>query len=220
MAQNSSNSMEIVKTLSSKPRLEALLLLFIYRKISLTDLSERLHKTKNTMIYHMRLLKEHGLITEFDRKIPGSIKPIKVYQLKPDFYKKLYVPFEDISKLPQDQVMEHSKTIFRYNMMLFETIREILSRIQTFYDSAQKEANTLEKVINFHENHSIPRDLIPLSEAAYKEYQDNYGDLIRKTLRFLEEEDETSPEVERPYLAFNSILPIKDIFEEKSKPSI
>ena len=219
MVQNTTNSMEIVKTLSSKPRLEALLLLFVYRKISLTDLSERLHKTKNTMIYHMRLLKEHGLITESDEKIPESIKPIKIYQLKADFYKKLYVPFEDISKLPQDQVMEQSKSIFRYNMILFETIREILSRIQTFYNSAQKEANSLTKVIKFHEDHSIPRDLIPLSEKAYEKYQENYSDLIRKTLRFLEEEDNSSPEVERPYLAFNSILPIKDLFGKKSNPS-
>lgn len=46
MTSESPKSLGIVKTLSSKPRLEALLLLFIYRKMSLTKLSKSLQKNK------------------------------------------------------------------------------------------------------------------------------------------------------------------------------
>lgn len=218
MTSESPKSLGIVKTLSSKPRLEALLLLFIYRKMSLTKLSKSLQKTKNTMIYHMDLLKKQGLIKEFDQKLEHSIKPIKIYELSNTFYETLFVPFEDISTLPKDQVLEHSKTIFRYNNLLFETIREILLRIRTNSSNMQKEIRSSQDAIEYHQDHATPRDLIPLSEKAYKNYMHNYEKLKRETLRALEEEDRQSAAIERPYLAFNTVLPIKDLFESPHEP--
>ena len=68
------------------------------------------------------------------------------------------------------------------------------------------------KIINFHQKNHIPRDLIPLSENGYNEYMKLYSDFMAKTMILLEKEEKME-KITRPYLAFNMILPIKNLVE-------
>ncbi len=209
-----SGKYEIIKTLNSKPRLQALLYLFIYRKLSLTELSKLLGKTKNTTVYHMKLMVAQGLILESDQFIPTSIKPLKNYELSPDFYKTVFMDFGDIANLPESKIIGYSKNIFRWNTLLFETVRELMREIGAFSDSSEKAIKTSQDALIFHTDpkNNIPRDLIPLSENGYKEYMELYEDFKRKTLKLIEKE-ERKETVARPYLAFNMVLPIKTLVE-------
>jgi DNA-binding transcriptional ArsR family regulator len=208
---------EMLKTLNSKPRLRILLFLFIYRKLSLTELSERLGKTKNTVIYHIKRMVHYGIIHEEDEKIPNSIKPIKVYRLNSDLYKQIFTPFGDLRDLSNNEIMEYSKNVFQWNILLFETIREFLRELGDFYTQNEPSLHDIESTLAFHKNHQTPRDLIPLSEQGYLEYVKNYKELIERTVNFLEKEAEDNEELIRPFLAFNIILPIKTLVDFRTK---
>ncbi|MCF2142002.1 MAG: helix-turn-helix domain-containing protein [Candidatus Lokiarchaeota archaeon] len=209
----SNDKLAIIKTLNSKTRLEALLLLFIYRKLSLTNISEILHKSKNTIIYHMRLLNEQGLITELTEKEEHSIKPIKYFVLHPEFHKKLYEPFEKLDKSSTADILNYSKTIFKYNILLFETIREFLHQLGEFYNQNQQQIHSSEEALQFHQTHQVPRDLIPLSEQAFQQYRKDYAELMKKTLSNIDKEKLEDTHVIHPYLAFNTVIPLKTLFE-------
>ncbi|UYP47398.1 hypothetical protein NEF87_003683 [Candidatus Lokiarchaeum ossiferum] len=205
---------EIFKTLNSKPRLQALLYLFIYRKLNLTELSKFLGKTKNTTVYHMKLMANQGLILESDQIIEGSIKPLKNYELSADFYKTVFMDFGDLANLPESQIIGYSRNIFRWNTLLFETVRELMREISLFSETSEKSIKSSQDALQFHTNPSnhIPRDLIPLSENGYKEYMKLYQDFKEKTLALIEKE-ELKENIARPYLAFNMVLPIKTLVE-------
>jgi len=206
---------EMLKTLNSKPRLRALLFLFIYRRLTLTELSKRLGKTRNTVIYHMKKMVNYGIIQEEDEKIEGSIKPIKVYHVNPEFYEQIFTPFEDLENLSKDEIIEYSKNVFQWNTLLFETMREFFRDVGEIYTQNEPHLRDIESTLAFHKKHQTPRDLIPLSEQGYHVYRENYRDLMEKTLSFLEKESKQQGELTRPYMAFNVILPIKTLVEKK-----
>ena len=212
MSSGDQKKFDMLKTLNSKPRLRILLFLFIYRRLSLTELSERLGKTKNTVIYHIKRMVTYGIIHEEDEKIPNSIKPIKVYHLNPDFYRQIFTPFGDLADLSDNEIMEYSKNVFQWNILLFETIREFLRELGDFYSENEPNLHDIESTVAFHKNHQTPRDLIPLSKQGYLEYMKNYKELMERTVNFLEKEEEE----EHEFLAFNVILPIKTLVEKES----
>ena len=216
MSWGDQKKFDMLKTLNSKSRLRILLFLFIYRKLSLTELSQRLGKTKNTVIYHIKRMVNYGIIQEEDEKIPNSIKPIKVYRLNPDLYKQIFTPFGDLADLSNNEIMEYSKNVFQWNSLLFETMRGFLKELSDFYSENEPNLHNIESTVAFHENHQTPRDLIPLSEQGYKEYMINYQVMMEKTVNFLEKESKCQGELIRPFLAFNVVLPIKTLVERES----
>lgn len=213
-----SEKIEIFKTLNSKPRLQALLYLFIYRKLNLSELSKLLGKTKNTTVYHMKLMATQGLILESDQSIERSIKPLKNYELSADFYKTVFMDFGNLANLPESQIIGYSRNIFRWNTLLFETVRELMREIGVFSETSEKLIKSPQDALQFHTNpkNHIPRDLIPLSENGYKEYLILYQEFKEKTLALLEKE-ELNETITRPYLAFNMVLPIRTLVELRRK---
>ena len=218
MSLGDQKKFEMLKTLNSKSRLKILLFLFIYRKLSLTELSSEkyLNKSKNTVIYHIKRMVNYGIIHEEDEKIPNSIKPIKVYRLNPDLYKQIFTPFGDLADLSNNEIMEYSKNVFQWNSLLFETMRGFLKELSDFYSENEPNLHNIESTVAFHENHQTPRDLIPLSEQGFHEYMINYQVMIKKTVNFLEKESKTQGELIRPFLAFKAVLPIKTLVERDS----
>lgn len=210
------DKLELVKALNSKVRLRVILLLFIYQKLSLSDLSEKLKRTKNTVIYHMNLLSEQGFLDEFDEKINGSIKPIKYYKLNEEFLEAVFQPFEDPSNLSEEDILEYSHSVIKWNALLFETIREFLKELNNFYLTNEKEIYQPQQALNFHQQNRTPRDLVPLSENGFNEYLKEYQNFMKKIVSYLEKENREAPDVIRPFLAFNAIIPIKTLLESKN----
>ncbi len=209
------NWLELMKTLSSKPRLETLFYLFIYQNLSLTDLSHHLKKSKNTTVYHMKRLVQQNLIMEFDKPIPGSIKPEKCYHLNPDFYQQMFLPFDKMAELSKTELVEYTQQVTKWNALLFETMREILKELSNFYQIQGRSAVNSEDALKIHQDLQTPRDLIPLSEKGLNTYLTHYQELLKKTQAYLTQENAQKDNIIRPYLVFNAILPIKEILEFK-----
>jgi DNA-binding transcriptional ArsR family regulator len=207
--------LSIIKTLSSKNRLQILFLLFIYQEMSLTDLSNHLNLTKNTIIYHMKRLAANDLINVFDRPLPNSIKPEKCYRVNSDFYQKMFTPFDKMEDFNEEEILDYSAQIFHWNVLLFESVREFLKELQEFYRTNKKKINDPKSALKIHQEIYTPRDLIPLSKKGFREYMKNYHILMEKTKKMLQKENQKKNSIIRPYLAFNMVLPIKKIFEYK-----
>jgi DNA-binding transcriptional ArsR family regulator len=215
---NSTDWLSIIKVLSSKQRLQTLFHLFVYQEISLTEFSSRFNQNKkNTTVYHMKLLVESGLIIEIDKPVEGSIKPAKFYRINPDFYQKMFIPFDNPDNLSKPEILEYSHQIFRWNALLFETMREFLNELREFNTNYEPKISDSEAAMEFHNKLHTPRDLIPLSEQGFQKYMKEYHTLIHNTQTFLSKEEEQEGTTIRPYLAFNMILPIKELLEFKKK---
>ncbi|MHA1584830.1 MAG: hypothetical protein ACTSVU_09635 [Promethearchaeota archaeon] len=212
-SETSQKKLLLLKTLNSKIRLKVILLLFIYQKLYLWQLPDKLGRTKNTIIYHMKMLSREGFVDEFDEKIPNSIKPIKYYRINGEFLKSVFQPFEDPSNLSDDEILEYSRNILKWNSVLFETIREFLKELNDFFQSSEKNIKNPTQARKFHQENTTPRDLVPLSEQGYAEYTKNYRNLMEKMVSFLDHENKNTPDILRPYLVFNAILPIKTLVE-------
>lgn len=227
MVNSSSNSssettdwIALLKTLSSKPRLHILFYLFIYSELSLSKLTEHLGKSKNTTLYHMKRLVEQDLVEEYDRPLSSSIKPEKCYRMNPDFYQKMFLPFDQMAELSKTELIDRTKQLTKWNALLFETMREMLKELRDFYrfqGNQLDKGNDVTDAEKLHQNFDNPRDLIPLSEAGFKQYMKNYQELAQKTQQILKSENQSGNAIIRPYLVFNTVLPIQKILEYKHK---
>lgn len=219
----STDWLALLKTLSSKPRLHILFYLFIYSELSLSNLTQHLGKSKNTTLYHMKRLIEQDLVEEYDRPLTGSIKPEKCYRINSDFYHKMFLPFDQMAELSKAEIIERTKQLTKWNALLFETMREILKELRNFYRYQEKQLEIGKNVLDaqkIHQNYANPRDLIPLSEAGFFDYMQNYQELAKKTQKILETENRSGEAIIRPYLVFNTVLPIQKILEYKQKQNI
>ncbi|MFX0043239.1 MAG: winged helix-turn-helix domain-containing protein [Candidatus Hodarchaeota archaeon] len=139
--------------LLNKTRFQIYTYLNMYGKLSLTEISEKLNKSKSTIHEHIKKLKEVNGIIEEKRAIysdPNSDKPKvfeNVYSLNPEFSTELeaFIPGFDPEKLTPDQ----AKAII--NLLLFVTkIRKAnLNIAQRFLEKVSKNfKEDPEKMIN------------------------------------------------------------------------
>lgn len=210
----------LIKTLQSKVRLRALLYLFIYQKIHLTNLSQILKKTKNTTIYHMKQLINLGFVTQKEEKQAHSIKPITIYELNPFFTESVFKPFEDPSDLTPEEILVFSRNFFTYNVIFLETIREFLAELGNYYVFHEKQINDSRSAIEFHKIHTSPRELIPLSENGFHKYIEKFEKFKLDFINLWEEETKSNKDLIHPYLMFQIIFPIKELVEKKGKKEI
>jgi DNA-binding transcriptional ArsR family regulator len=212
----------IIKTLSNPVRLEALFRLFIEQRLSLSELSKILKKSKNTVIYHMKYLTAIELVRESNEKVEGSIKPVKIYERNPFFWKTMFKNFEEIANVPPENILDASGDIIQWNILLFETIREFLRYLCTFYEVNKKNIETAAQASEFHRQYHVPRDLVPLSETAYHEYMNIYEDFKQQFMHILEEDTINFQKTitKRPYLAMNMVIPIQKLVEFRDKVEI
>ena len=94
-----------------------------------------------------------------------------------------------------------------------------MNELREFYSAYETTITDSNSALEFHKTVHTPRDLIPLSEFGYQEYMKKYQDLIHSTQKVLSAENLENKTVIRPYLAFNMILPIKELIEFKKKHS-
>ena len=75
-----------MKLMSSLTRFRILLLLLIYPKISLSEFSKLLSRTKSTIHHHLKKFDDLGILKTSRKSVPSYIDA-KIYKLKPDFLK-------------------------------------------------------------------------------------------------------------------------------------
>ncbi|MFX0040923.1 MAG: helix-turn-helix domain-containing protein [Promethearchaeota archaeon] len=127
-----------IMDLLNKTRFQIFTYLNIYGKLSLTEIAEKLHKSKSTIHEHIKKLKEVNGIVEEKRAIysdPNSDKPKvfeNIYSLNPDFSTELEAFIPGLN--PKEPTVDQAKAIIDLLLFSIKIRKANLNTAQRFIE--------------------------------------------------------------------------------------
>ncbi|TFG28252.1 MAG: ArsR family transcriptional regulator [Promethearchaeota archaeon] len=212
---------EVLKIMASLPRLRIILLLLMFRKLSLSKLSKLLGRTKSTISHHLKKLSDLGIIITTTKDARGSIDA-KVYELIPGFLEKFNLDFDELEKMDKLKRKEILHLAILNDKWQFEVIKSLYEQSVLYYDAIddiniKSKLDSIEDFKNLHFKTPIQYDFWFLSEEGRKAYEKLTLEFKSKMKKIIEEEDKTKKLIERPYLILHSFFPLKEIAEYDSE---
>lgn len=211
---------ETLKLMSSNPRLRIILLLLIFRKLSLSKLSDLMGRSKSTVSHHLKKLKALDILKVSRIDARGSIDA-KVYELIPGFLDKYGLKLDFIDSLPEKE----KKAIFHYgvvhDMHFFEVMKILYEQMVLYYD-AINDISTRSKFKNFEEFHNlyfrtpVYYDYWFLSKEGKEEYKTIFRDFKEKMDALIKKEQKQSDNVKRPFFILHTLFPLEEIINYDS----
>jgi len=206
---------EVLRLMESLTRLRILLSLLIFKKVSLTKLSQLLGRAKSTIIYHMRKLDNLGLIKSTKKNARGSIDA-KVYELSPEFLEKLYLKIDKIILSKQSKEKEVFNDVILNDILFFKIIKILFEQVILYYEGIiNKNMKVKPKSFkDFKDKHfktPINYDFWFLSEKGYELYKKQITKFKKELENIIHQEKFEDKEVIRPYLVLNTFFPLLQI---------
>lgn len=210
---NLSIRIEVLKLMNNITRLRIILTILIFKKISLTKLSDLLGRAKSTITHHIKKLENLGVIKSTRKEARGSIDA-KLYELIPGFLQK--ISFEQ--KTPKGEI----NRALTNDLLIFKVIKLLFEQVILYYEAiSNKNIKSKPKLFkDFQDSHfKIPLnyDFWFLSEKAYSEYielNEKYKSELKKIISKDNLENDDSI---RPYLVLNTFIPLLQIIEYDSE---
>jgi DNA-binding transcriptional ArsR family regulator len=211
---NNSIRIEVLKLMDNITRLRIILSILIFKKISLTKLSELLGRAKSTITHHIKKLENLGVIKSTRKESRGSIDA-KFYELIPEFLQK--ISFEE--KINDEN--QFSKAVLN-DILFFKVIKLLFEQVIFYYEAiSNKKLKTKPNLFkDFRDSHfKIPLnyDFWFLSEKALDEYKELNKKYNHKLKEIINRENIENPESIRPYLVLNTFIPLLQIIEYDSE---
>ncbi len=223
MSSDNSNSdlrlrIEVLKLMDNITRLRIILAILIFRKISLTKLSELLGRAKSTITHHIKKLETLGVIKSTRKEARGSIDA-KFYELIPGFLEKSSI--EQQQNITRKKNNHFSEAISN-DILFFKVIKILFEQVILYYEAIfNKNKKSQAKSFNeFQDSHfKIPLeyDFWFLSENGYKAYiemNEMYKSELKEIIR---KENIEKKDSVRPYLVLNTFFPLLQIIEYDSE---
>lgn len=210
---NLSIRIEVLKLMNNITRLRIILTILIFKKISLTKLSDLLGRAKSTITHHIKKLENLGVIKSTRKEARGSIDA-KLYELIPGFLQK--ISFE------QKTLKGEINRALTNDLLIFKVIKLLFEQVILYYEAiSNKNIKSKPKLFkDFQDSHfKIPLnyDFWFLSEKAYSEYielNEKYKSELKKIISKDNLENDDSI---RPYLVLNTFIPLLQIIEYDSE---
>ena len=210
------SEIEFVNLLEDPTRLKILSLLFVYKRLSLKQISQLVNRTKPAVSRQLEKFIKIGIIKITEQQVKGLITA-RFYELIPDFIESATITLDPALKIPKNIKKEMEILQIQAKEGIFKMSSHIFTHYANFYKFLTQKAQDIEDPFGIH---IPPFDLsiLPLSKKVYHFYMEEKTKLIQKIMDLIKEEDESSNDmVERPMMLFNTILPVKDFlsYEEK-----
>ena len=201
--------------LNDLTRLRLILLLIVFRKLSLTELSSLLGRVKSTTSHH---LKKFSDIIKVSTKKERGTTDSNIYELVPDFLEKLSVNFEDLEKLQKEENKQLFHYIIQNDITFFQLIINIFDLINQIYkfidDSSSIEKSDSEiKSQDVYLDNRIKYNAWFLTEEGKKSYEKLIKDFNLKMLDIIEEDEKSRNKEPRSYLALNTFIPLEKMIQ-------
>ncbi len=212
---------EVLRLMESLTRLRIILSLIIFRKVSLTKLSQLLGRAKSTITHHIKKLENLGIISSTRKEARGSIDA-KVYELIPNFLEKLNLETEEIILSKQSKYKEDINDAILNDILFFKIIKILFEQAILYYNAIiDKSMKAKPKIFkNFQDIHfkiPINYDYWFLSEKGRESYEE-WNKKYKKELETIIHEDNLkNKEAIRPYLILNTFFPLLQIIEYDSE---
>ncbi len=208
---------EFMKLLSSVPKLRILLLLLIFRKLSLAQLSKLLGRTKATVTHHIKKFETSGIIKTSRKEARGSIDA-KLYELDPDFFELVELSFDKFQSLEQNESRELLHYVLLRDKWMFEVFRNILNFANRFYQEIDERFLTdnsdfIKQTKDFYFKSPVDYDIWFLTEDGKKSYDKAVIQFKERINKIVEDDTKKGKLVVRPYCILNLVLPLKKLSE-------
>lgn len=211
---------EILRLMDNLPRLRIILALIIFRKISLTKLSDLLGRAKSTITHHIKKLENLGIIKVTRREARGSIDA-NVYELIPEFLDIISSKFEE-SVIEKHLYDKNLKDIISNDILFLKILKILNEQVILYYDAILRK-NIKSKPKSFKEfqdsHFKIPLsyDYLFLSEQGREKYEDLYKKFYEDLKEIIKKENMEKGENTRPYLIVSVFYPILQLIEYDSE---
>ncbi|MBD3254767.1 MAG: ArsR family transcriptional regulator [Candidatus Lokiarchaeota archaeon] len=208
-------SIKVMEILDSVPRIRIALLLLIYQKLSLAQLSSLLSRSKATVTHHLKKFEDLGLLNVTRKDARGSIDA-KVYEFSSNFFKSIRLSMDDLKSLKPEEAKNLFKTAIQKDQLIFELIKNIYDISDDFYQGVRRllDSNSLENVQKKYFKSPINYQFWFLDKEGYESYEKLIEEFNDKMREIVKKSSHKKPEeIERPYLIFHSFLPLKHIIK-------
>jgi DNA-binding transcriptional ArsR family regulator len=208
-------SLEVMDIMDSTPRLRILLLLLIFQKLSLAQLSSLLGRSKATVTHHMKKFEKLDLLKISRKDARGSIDA-KVYELNDAFFRTIRLNIEDIENLDSIK-KEQVKDILHYfivkDKMMFNLIKNFFQLSIEFYEGIDEleHSNSSFDFKNKYIEYPIDYTIWFLDEKGYKKYKNLISNFKEKMKEIITNSNEVKSYFERPYCILHTFFPLKEI---------
>ncbi|MBD3254191.1 MAG: ArsR family transcriptional regulator, partial [Candidatus Lokiarchaeota archaeon] len=196
-------------------RLRLILILLIFRKLSLTKLSNLLSRTKAAVSRHLKKFDNLDLITITRRKARGSIDA-KVYELNSKFMDFLSLNSKYFMMFVDKLGIDALKYGVKNDKLLFDFLKNIFEQIILYYDTIEdhirtSKSKTPNNLKGFDMKSLIDYEIWLISDNQKKKYDNLLSEFKKKVTKMLSEDQDTDSYEARPYLIFHTKIPIKGI---------
>ena len=202
---------ETLKLMESLTRLRIILALLIFRRLSLTELSNLLGRVKSTLTHHIKKLEHLEIIKSTRKEARGSIDA-KVYELIPGFLERIHID-SDKNRL------DLSNEIIQNDLQFFKVIKVIFEQAILYYEAVSKQKKT-KSFKDFSQDHfksPISYKYWFLSDEAKIKYEDLMEEFDNRLKKVIAEDNLKNPEAIRPFLLLHTFFPLRQIIEYDSE---
>ena len=188
------------KVLQDKTRLQIIIYLLTYKKLTLKELSEKFNKGKTTIHHHLHKLEDKGLVSyKEDEQDKRKIKT-RYYSVSKDHFSFIIPSFNE------ESVPLHTNEAILTKCILNQLLSDLLSDyIEDNLESGEMENSLLSPAIQ----------TFVLNERT----QPIYEEFLQKMQLALQEEKKSDSDSEATHIVTQANLPIKSILKWKQKRS-
>jgi len=212
----------ISKALENELTLRILIILSIFKELSLSRLSKHVHKSKATLSRHTRNLIKLGLIEATIKDIKPQAGTInkQYYSLKKDLSYRLEIEnfnFVNFINMNSKEKWETFNEFYIKKLFTFNSISLILKRISDIALDLGKIIFTDPPLVKEFGKYLefLPINTHFLNEKQHEKVQALLGDFNLKLNKILAEDDDSM----KSYLLANMTIPILDIIDLFDKPA-
>ena len=202
---------------SSKIRYRILLLLYIYRELSLTEIAEKMKKSKPAIHHHLKKMIEAEVVEESKEiAVRGSIKSkyYRVISHRPPVIKKRDIKTLDVEERPR--ALEYLSKVIREGIPEYVNALEMINNYADYLEKEATRGNiNVDEILNFFDENDLQyRQVFYLSREEHKRYIKYLEEFESKVENMIKEGRKNKKDLEtNPYYVFTAILPIKTLLE-------
>ncbi len=195
------------------------ILLLIYKELSVNDLCKIMNKSWPTISGHLTALEEAGLLNVRKVKVRGP-KDKKLYSVNTEILAELRIDYGKLRNVSSEEVIDILSRELKGDAWTMRFIKKLIDDLIPYFGAIEKKLNDTgysdsEKLIEFYNEHKANHYIESLDEDEYAFYLQRYEKLHRELIEFRNKRVIEGKSIisSRPYGTLHVILPLKKIQE-------
>jgi len=203
---------KLLEIFENETSFEIVMLLIAYHELSLTQLTEKIDKSKPTIHRYLKKLIKYDFVDETrEEKVRGNIYA-KYYSVNIKKLQELpHVSQEEYESLSNDQKIEMYKMVIEFLKPTIMFLNNSLKKLYNFIEDLKTASN--ETIQQFFSPQDLHLSMNFFSDVQYQKYLQLLIDFKKKMLEMLIIEEKNNPDAKKPYLVLDSIIPFKKILD-------